>query len=33
MGDNRLREVVAHGGWTVPYLTILNYAFVSSEEL
>ena len=27
MGDNRLREVVAHGGWTVPYLTILELRF------
>ena len=27
MGDNRLREVVAHGGWTVPYLTIFELRF------
>ena len=27
MGDNRLREVVAHGGWTVPYLTIFVLRF------
>ena len=27
MGDNRLREVVAHVGWTVPYLTIFELRF------